>query len=82
MCWPGNMTEADAFKDMDCKVTAILVGIWIIAGSFGKAGHRIDSDSDSHASARRPQMAAGLFLWLSTENGEPYDYAVVSLDRC
>lgn len=87
MRWPGNMTEADAVKGVDCNVTGIVVGIWIIAGAFGKAGHRIDSD----ASARQQsgyckrdlaQIAAGLFLWLSTENGEPHDYAVVSLEGC
>ena len=32
------MTEADAFKYVDWNVMAILVGIWIIAGYFGKTG--------------------------------------------
>jgi Na+/H+ antiporter NhaD/arsenite permease-like protein len=38
MCWLGVMTEADAFKYVDWNVMAILVGIWIIAGYFGKSG--------------------------------------------
>lgn len=38
MCWVGIMTEADAFKSVDWNVMAILVGIWIIAGYFGKSG--------------------------------------------
>lgn len=38
MCWFGVMTEADAFKYVDWNVMAILVGIWIIAGYFGKSG--------------------------------------------
>src|SRR5688500_8176004 len=38
MCWLGIMTEADAFKVVDWNVMAILVGIWIIAGYFGKSG--------------------------------------------
>jgi Na+/H+ antiporter NhaD/arsenite permease-like protein len=38
MCWLGIMTEADAFKYVDWNVMAILVGIWIIAGYFGKSG--------------------------------------------
>jgi Na+/H+ antiporter NhaD/arsenite permease-like protein len=38
MCWVGIMTEADAFKYVDWNVMAILVGIWIIAGYFGKSG--------------------------------------------
>jgi Na+/H+ antiporter NhaD/arsenite permease-like protein len=32
------MTEIDAFKLVDWNVMAILVGIWIIAGYFGKSG--------------------------------------------
>ena len=38
MCWLGVMTESDAFKYVDWNVMAILVGIWIIAGYFGKSG--------------------------------------------
>lgn len=38
MCWLGIMTETDAFKYVDWNVMAILVGIWIIAGHFGKSG--------------------------------------------
>ena len=38
MCWLGIMTEADAFKSVDWNVMAILLGVWIIAGYFGKSG--------------------------------------------
>jgi Na+/H+ antiporter NhaD/arsenite permease-like protein len=38
MCWLGIMTETDAFNYVDWNVMAILVGIWIIAGYFGKSG--------------------------------------------
>ena len=38
MCWLGIMTEEDAFKYVDWNVMAILVGIWMIAGYFGKSG--------------------------------------------
>ena len=38
MCWIGIMTETDAFKLVDWNVMAILIGIWIIAGYFGKSG--------------------------------------------
>jgi len=38
MCWAGIMTETDAFNYVDWNVMAILVGIWIIAGYFGKSG--------------------------------------------
>ncbi|MCC7484445.1 MAG: TRAP transporter large permease subunit [Burkholderiales bacterium] len=38
MCWIGIMTEAEAFKYVDWNVMAILLGIWIIAGYFGKSG--------------------------------------------
>ncbi len=38
MCWVGIMTEADAFNYVDWNVMAILVGIWIIAGYFGRSG--------------------------------------------
>ncbi|MCX7891116.1 MAG: SLC13 family permease [Burkholderiales bacterium] len=34
----GVMTETDAFGYVDWNVMAILVGIWIIAGYFGKSG--------------------------------------------
>jgi Na+/H+ antiporter NhaD/arsenite permease-like protein len=38
MIWMGTMSEIDAFKLVDWNVMAILVGIWIIAGYFGKSG--------------------------------------------
>ena len=38
MCWLGIMTEIEAFNYVDWNVMAILVGIWIIAGYFGKSG--------------------------------------------
>jgi Na+/H+ antiporter NhaD/arsenite permease-like protein len=38
MCWAGIMTETEAFNYVDWNVMAILVGIWIIAGYFGKSG--------------------------------------------
>ena len=38
MCWAGVMTDSDAFKLVDWNVMAILIGIWIIAGYFGKSG--------------------------------------------
>ena len=38
MCWAGVMTDTDAFKLVDWNVMAILIGIWIIAGYFGKSG--------------------------------------------
>jgi Na+/H+ antiporter NhaD/arsenite permease-like protein len=38
MIWIGVMTEIDAFNLVDWNVMAILVGIWIIAGYFGKSG--------------------------------------------
>ncbi len=38
MCWAGVMTEVEAFKYVDWNVMAILIGIWIIAGYFGKSG--------------------------------------------
>jgi len=38
MCWLGIMTETDAFNFVDWNVMAILIGIWIIAGYFGKSG--------------------------------------------
>jgi len=34
----GVMTEIDAFQFVDWNVMAILVGVWIIAGYFGKTG--------------------------------------------
>jgi Na+/H+ antiporter NhaD/arsenite permease-like protein len=34
----GVMTEVDAFQLVDWNVMAILVGVWIIAGYFGKTG--------------------------------------------
>ena len=38
MIWAGVMTETDAFGFVDWNVMAILVGIWLIAGYFGKSG--------------------------------------------
>lgn len=38
MCWVGVMSETDAFKYVDWNVMAILIGIWVIAGYFGKSG--------------------------------------------
>ena len=38
MCWIGIMSAEDAFKYVDWNVMAILLGIWIIAGYFGKSG--------------------------------------------
>ena len=38
MVWMGVMTETDAFTLVDWNVMAILVGIWMIAGYFGKSG--------------------------------------------
>ena len=38
MCWAGVMSDSDAFKLVDWNVMAILIGIWIIAGYFGKSG--------------------------------------------
>jgi Na+/H+ antiporter NhaD/arsenite permease-like protein len=38
MIWLGVMTETDAFGFVDWNVMAILVGIWLIAGYFGKSG--------------------------------------------
>ncbi|MCX7961098.1 MAG: SLC13 family permease [Burkholderiales bacterium] len=38
MIWLGIMNETDAFGYVDWNVMAILVGIWLIAGYFGKTG--------------------------------------------
>jgi len=38
MVWMGVMSEIEAFQLVDWNVMAILVGIWIIAGYFGKSG--------------------------------------------
>ena len=38
MIWLGVMTETDAFGYVDWNVMAILVGIWLIAGYFGRTG--------------------------------------------
>jgi Na+/H+ antiporter NhaD/arsenite permease-like protein len=38
MVWLGVMSESDAFAAVDWNVMAILVGIWLIAGYFGKSG--------------------------------------------
>ena len=52
MCWLGIVTETDAFNYVDWNVMAILVGIWIIAGYFGKMGHWIDSGSAARRKTR------------------------------
>ena len=38
MIWMGTMTEVEAAQLVDWNVMAILVGIWIIAGYFGRTG--------------------------------------------
>ena len=38
MIWMGTMTEVEAAQLVDWNVMAILVGIWIMAGYFGKTG--------------------------------------------
>ncbi|MGH6663270.1 MAG: SLC13 family permease, partial [Rhodospirillales bacterium] len=38
MIWMGTMTEVEAAQLVDWNVMAILVGIWLIAGYFGKTG--------------------------------------------
>ena len=38
MVWAGVMSDTDAFKLVDWNVMAILIGVWIIAGYFGKTG--------------------------------------------
>lgn len=38
MVWMGTMTEIEAAQLVDWNVMAILIGIWIIAGYFGKTG--------------------------------------------
>ena len=38
MVWMGTMTEVEAAQLVDWNVMAILIGIWIIAGYFGKTG--------------------------------------------
>lgn len=38
LIWAGVMTDTDAFKLVDWNVMAILIGIWVIAGYFGKSG--------------------------------------------
>jgi Na+/H+ antiporter NhaD/arsenite permease-like protein len=38
MVWAGVMTDTDAFKLVDWNVMAILIGVWVIAGYFGKSG--------------------------------------------
>src|SRR5215207_7487154 len=38
MVWMGTMTEVEAAQLVDLNVMAILIGIWIIAGYFGKSG--------------------------------------------
>jgi Na+/H+ antiporter NhaD/arsenite permease-like protein len=38
MVWMGTMTDVEAAQLVDWNVMAILIGIWIIAGYFGKTG--------------------------------------------
>lgn len=38
MIWIGSMSEVEAFLLVDWNVMAILVGIWVIAGYFGRSG--------------------------------------------
>jgi Na+/H+ antiporter NhaD/arsenite permease-like protein len=38
MVWMGTMTEVEAAQLVDWNVMAILLGIWIIAGYFGRTG--------------------------------------------
>src|SRR5688500_14314762 len=38
MVWMGTMTEVEAAQLVDWNVMAILVGIWIMAGYFGRSG--------------------------------------------
>ena len=38
MIWIGSMREVEAFLMVDWNVMAILIGIWVIAGYFGKTG--------------------------------------------
>jgi Na+/H+ antiporter NhaD/arsenite permease-like protein len=38
MVWMGTMTEVEAAQLVDWNVMAILIGIWILAGYFGKTG--------------------------------------------
>ncbi len=38
MVWLGTMTETEAAQLVDWNVIAILVGIWVIAGYFGRSG--------------------------------------------
>ena len=38
MIWMGTMTDIEAAKLVDWNVMAILIGIWVIAGYFGKSG--------------------------------------------
>ncbi len=38
MVWMGTMTEVEAAQLVDWNVMAILVGIWVIAGYFGRTG--------------------------------------------
>ena len=38
MVWMGTMNEVEAAELVDWNVMAILVGIWVIAGYFGKTG--------------------------------------------
>lgn len=38
MVWAGALTETEAFLLVDWNVMAILIGIWVIAGYFGRTG--------------------------------------------
>ena len=63
MCGLGILTEADAFKYVDWNVLAILVGIWIIAGYFGKTAHWIDGSPENSGLQAQAlaQLGEGLF---------------------
>src|SRR5688500_4813434 len=66
MCWLGIMTEEDAFKFVDWNVMAILVGIWIIAGYFGKSGVPSWLSSDAlELSGGRPVLLAMILTFLA-----------------
>ena len=62
MIWMGTMTEVEAANLVDWNVMAILVGIWIIAGYFGKSGVpswlSVQSLKLSGGQARPPDLGA------------------------
>jgi Na+/H+ antiporter NhaD/arsenite permease-like protein len=53
MVWMGIMSEVEAAKLVDWNVMAILIGIWIIAGYFGRTG------VPSWLSARSLELSGG-----------------------